>query len=98
MAVDGSWKVTMETPMGARTATAQLTSAGGSLTGTMSGDAGATEIFDGTVSGNSLAWKTKITQPMALTLEFAVSIDGDKMTGTVQLGMFGAAPLTGSRA
>jgi hypothetical protein len=98
MAVDGSWKITMETPMGARSATIQLAGVGGTLTGTMSGDAGATEIFDGTVSGNSLAWKAKITQPMALTLEFAVSVDGDKMTGTVQLGMFGAAPLSGSRA
>lgn len=98
MAVDGTWKIAMETPLGTRNATLALTSSGGRLTGTMSGEAGATEIEDGTVSGNMVSFKADITNPMPLTLEFSATIDGDKLAGTVKLGMYGNAPLSGTRA
>lgn len=98
MSVDGNWTITMETPMGERKASLSLASAGTKLTGKLSGDAGSTDIYDGTVNGNTVAWKTNITQPMELTLEFSASVDGDKMSGTVKLGMFGSAPLSGARA
>jgi hypothetical protein len=35
---------------------------------------------------------------MPLTLEFSVTVDGAGMSGSVKLGMFGDAPLTGKRA
>jgi len=98
MSVDGTWKIAMETPLGTRHASLQLAASGGTLTGTMSGEAGATEIEDGTVSGNQVAFKVDITNPMPLTLEFSAAIDGDKLTGTVKLGMYGDAPLSGTRA
>ncbi len=98
MSVDGNWTITMETPMGERKASLSLASAGTQLTGKLSGDAGSTDIYDGIVNGNSVAWKTNITQPMELTLEFSASVDGNKMSGTVKLGMFGNAPLSGARA
>jgi hypothetical protein len=98
MSVDGVWKVKMETPMGTREAVATLKAEGGTLTGTFGGDGGSTDIFDGTVSGNNVFWKAKIEQPMALTLEFSAAIDGDALAGSVKLGMFGNAPLSGVRA
>ncbi len=98
MAIDGNWKITMETPLGARTATLTLAAEGATLRGKMSGDGGATEITDGTIDGGRLSWKADITQPMALTLEFSASVEGDRMSGNVKLGMFGNAPLTGTRA
>jgi hypothetical protein len=39
-----------------------------------------------------------ITQPMPLTLDFSGTIDGDAMSGTVQLGMFGSSPFRATRA
>ena len=98
MAVDGNWKISMETPLGTREAQLALKSSGGALSGTMAGEAGSTDIYDGSVSGDSLAFKVDIAQPMPLTLEFSAAIDGDRMSGSVKLGMFGDAPLTGSRA
>lgn len=97
MSVDGTWTITMETPMGARKATLTLASAGGALNGTLSGEAGSTAIYDGTVSGNAVAWKTDISQPMELTLEFSATVTGDALSGSVKLGMFGNAPLSGVR-
>jgi hypothetical protein len=98
MAIDGSWKIAMETPMGTRNATLALATNGGALTGKMSGDAGSIDIYDATASGNKVSFKVDITQPMALTLDFNATIDGDKLSGSVILGMFGNASLSGSRA
>jgi hypothetical protein len=98
MAVDGTWKIVMETPMGTRNATLSLATSGGTLTGKMSGEAGTTDIADGAVSGNKVSFKVDITNPMPLTLEFSAAIDGDKLSGKVKLGMFGDAPLSGTRA
>jgi hypothetical protein len=97
MSANGAWNISMETPMGTRKASLNLAEEGSVLTGTMSGDAGATPIADGKVDGSKISWKTDITQPMPLTLEFLATVDGDKLSGTVKLGMFGNAPLTGSR-
>jgi hypothetical protein len=58
---------------------------------------GSIDIYDGTVSGNVLSWKANVTSPMALTLEFSATVEGDSMTGTVKLGMFGDAPMSGTR-
>jgi len=98
MSVDGTWNIAMETPMGTRNAKLTLTASGTTLTGTMSGEQGLTPIRDGAVDGNNVSWKTDITQPMALTLEFAATVSGDSISGTVKLGMFGDAPLSGTRA
>lgn len=99
MAVDGSWKIAMETPLGTREAALALTSSGGgALTGTMSGDAGAVDIYDGKVNGDTISFKVDVTQPMTLTLEFSAAVAGNTLSGTVKLGMFGDAPLSGTRA
>jgi hypothetical protein len=98
MAIDGTWSADMETPTGTHTVSLQLTSAGTTLTGTMSGADGSVEIFDGHVDGDTASWKADITKPMPLTLEFSVTVDDVAMSGRVKLGMFGDAALTGARA
>jgi hypothetical protein len=98
MAVDGTWNLTMETPMGERTSTFVAKAEGATLTGQQSAEGNATAIYDGTISGNDVAWKIDISHPMPMTLEFAGAVNGDKMTGSVKLGMFGTSSFTASRA
>jgi hypothetical protein len=98
MAVDGNWNLTMQTPMGERNATLSLKSAGGTLTGTQGADGNSTEIFDGTVNGDDVAWKVSITNPMPLTLNFIGKVSGDSMSGEASIGPMGSFPFTGSRA
>jgi hypothetical protein len=38
-----------------------------------------------------------LTNPVSVKLSFEVNVDGDKMTGSVKLGMFGKAALSGKR-
>jgi hypothetical protein len=98
MAVDGTWNLTMQTPMGERRATLVANSQGGTLTGKQSGDGGSTDLFEGTVSGNDVSWKISITNPMPLTLQFTGAVDGDKMSGKMSAGALGNWPFSGTRA
>ena len=98
MSADGSWKVSLSTPMGAQEMNLELTTDGDALKGSMSGPTGAMDITDGSVNGNELKWKAAIEQPMAMTLEFVATLDGDNLSGNAALGSFGSASFTGSRA
>jgi hypothetical protein len=98
MAVDGNWNLVMSTPMGERKASLSVKAAGGALTGTQGADGNSTEIFDGTVSGDNVAWKVSITNPMPLTLSFTGAVSGDSMSGEMGIGPMGSFPFTGSRA
>lgn len=98
MSADGTWKVAMKTPIGERKGTLSLTSAGASLTGTMTNEEGAsTAILDGKAAGNSVSFKVAIKNPMPLTLEFSGSVDGDKISGTVNASGVGNWPFSGTR-
>jgi hypothetical protein len=98
MAMDGDWKLVLETPMGPQEAELTVTTTSDTtFEGVMSGASGQ-QTFTGAIEGETLAWQTDITSPMPLTLEFNVTVDGDAMNGTVKLGMFGNAAVTGTRA
>jgi hypothetical protein len=97
MSVDGAWKTTINSPMGVQQGTLTIKSDGGAFTGSMAGAQGTQEI-SGKVDGNVLTWGTKLTQPFPIDLEFTVTVDGDKMTGSVKAGAFGTSPLSGERA
>jgi hypothetical protein len=98
MAVDGTWNITMSTPMGERNAPLTLNSAGGALTGTMAADGQSTEIFDGTANGDDVAWKVSITNPMPLTLAFTGKVSGDSISGEMGIGPMGSFPFKGTKA
>src|SRR3954462_5576102 len=98
MAVDGNWNLTMSTPMGRPEASLRVKSGGGTLTGAQGADGNSGEIFDGTVSGDDVAWKISITNPMPLTLAFTGKVSGDSMSGEMGIGPMGSFPFTASRA
>jgi hypothetical protein len=98
MAADGNWNLVISTPMGERRGTLSLKADGATLKGTQAAEGDTTEIFDGTVNGNTVSWKVAITNPMPLTLEFSGKVDGNALNGDVMLGSFGSSSFTGTRA
>lgn len=96
MSADGKWKITINSPMGARTVEATIVTAGDRFTGSVVSELG-DQAIEGTVDGGNLKWTFKVTSPMPMTLEFDVKVDGDALSGSVKLGMFGNAPLSGHR-
>ena len=98
MSADGTWKLTMQTPIGERKSTLALQSSGATLTGKMIADEGAsTDIYEGKIAGSDASWKADIKNPMPLTLAFTGKIDGDKISGTVSAGAIGSWPFNGHR-
>ena len=99
MSADGTWNITVQTPMGAQTSTVELASDGASLTGTQSGNGESGPIYDGSLDGDVATWKVDITRPLSMTVTFtATPCNGDSISGTAAAGMFPPSPFTGSRA
>jgi hypothetical protein len=91
MAVDGTYNITIKSPMGDRQATVVLKTDGAKLVGKER------LLYDGTVKGNEVAWKTDITSPMRLTLKFKGKVEGDAFTGTAS-ALLGSWSFSGTRA
>jgi hypothetical protein len=98
MAADGTWNLTLQTPMGVRTSTLTLSTAGGALTGSQEAEGSTQEISEASVNGNDVSWKVSITNPMPLTLTFNGTVDGNSLNGNADTGMFGSFPFEGTRA
>jgi hypothetical protein len=98
MSVDGTWQITVQTPMGPQASTIELVSDGNALTGTQSGNEGTTAIHDGSVNGDTATWKVDITKPMSLTVTFTATVEGDSISGTAKAGMFPKSTFAGARA
>lgn len=99
MAADGKWQLTINTPLGAQQSVLNISTSGASLSGTQSASSGDEKpIEEGKISGDQISWKASITKPMAMTLEFSATVQGDAMTGSVKLGMFGTQSFRGVRA
>lgn len=96
MSADGSWNVTLSTPMGPQSFQADLKTEGEILTGSMHSPLGAMDIA-GTAQGDMLTWSVDLDKPMPITVDFNVAVDGDTMRGSAKLGMFGSGDVTGSR-
>ena len=97
MGADGTWNMTMKTPMGEQAGTLTLSTDGGTLTGTMGCPQGTMELENGTVDGDNLAWTVNMTSPMPITIEVTATVDGDAISGEAKLGSFGTASFSGTR-
>jgi Cytochrome P450 len=91
------WELTLQTPMGPQVMHAQIARNEASFKGSISSSELAAQEINGKISGNSLTWTVSLTKPVSIKLGFDAKIDGDSMTGSVKLGMFGKAALTGKR-
>jgi hypothetical protein len=100
MAIDGTYNIQIDTPMGTQTATLTLKTDGNALSGSMSsGMVGTSEFSGGTVDGDNITWRMKIDTPMGeMDLEYKGKISGDDISGEVAIGSFGTSPFRGNRA
>jgi hypothetical protein len=96
--VDGTWNTVIATPMGQQSAVLALVTDGSTLTGTATQNGVPTDLVDGQVDGNDVTFSASVSMPFPLDLGFALSVDGDAISGTVTAGPFPPSPLTGTRA
>jgi cytochrome P450 len=92
-----TWKITLKTPMGPQEMTAQWVREGDAFTGKIESPMGSEPIADGKIAGATMSWTLSVKKPMPIKLKFEAQVQGDSMTGSATLGMFGKAELAGKR-
>ncbi len=85
--ITGSWEMTMTTPRGERKTDVSFVQDGEKLTVKTIGREGEEITGAGTVKGNDVEWTiTRNTPRGEMTSVYKGKLDGDKMSGTVQMG------------
>lgn len=98
MAVDGTYEITIDTPMGAQKASLTLKTDGDALSGKIDSSLGSQEFGGGSVSGEVITWQMEVDSPMGkMNLEYEAKVTGDDIAGEVKVGGFGSSPLKGKR-
>jgi hypothetical protein len=97
MSVEGVYDCVTESPMGEQKSVLTIKIDGENIVGSNEGAQGSMDLEDGKVDGNSLTWTMNMTVPMPMTLQASATVDGDKLSGSVNAGAFGDMPMTGTR-
>ena len=97
MSVDGTWELTIRTPIGKQQATLEITEHDGRLRGVARGDAETVELIDLQLNEGHLTWRQSITKPLRLNLRFDMAVDGDEMAGASKAGRLPSSKATARR-
>ena len=95
--IQGKWNITIKTPMGDRSGVLELKVDGKTLTGSLSDAEHHVLISDGSVVGNQLKWKAKISKPISMSFKFTATVDQDRISGDAR-ALLGSATFSGTRA
>jgi hypothetical protein len=95
---EGTYEVTVKSPIGQQISILELTATGGSLAGTQTPQAGeCVPVYDLTTDGDSISWTIDITSPISMTLKFEGILDGDSLRGKVKAGRMPRSPFWAAR-
>lgn len=97
MSFDGTYKVTVKTPLGKQKGTLTILTAGDVFSGSLETSSGTSNFSGGSISGNELRWQAETKTPMgAFEVAYTATIEGDQISGMAATPM-GSAPLEGVR-
>ena len=97
MSADGTWNITVETPMGAQSSTSSWSPTAPASPAPRAATARAGRSTTAPSTATASSWKVDITRPMALTVTFKGKVDGDRISGNASAGIFPPAPFDGAR-
>ena len=96
--VGGTWAMNMTSPQGPMDITMTITQSGTSFSGTMTSMMGTNDISEGQITGRTATWSMNLQfGGQSITLSYRGEVDGNRMTGTAELGSFGSATFTAER-
>ncbi len=96
--VAGTWDITVTSPQGENRASMTVTQSGAALEGTMATEMGTVQVTDGRITGERVTFSIAVPiSGQTTTIVFRGTVDGNRMTGTADLGAMGSATFTGER-
>lgn len=91
------WDCITKAPFGEQQSVFTIVRDGTSFTGSNVAPIGELPVIDGRVEGNVLTWKMPTDKPMKMTLVGKAIVNGDMLVGSITMGAFGKASVTGTR-
>jgi len=99
MSVDGTYKIELTTTLGPQSIELTLMTDGDSLSGTMDGYFGQQSFGGGTIKGNDISWSVELQSPVGeMRLDVKGTVNGDEISGQVQIGSFRPSAFKGTRS
>ncbi|HEV8149551.1 MAG TPA: amidohydrolase family protein [Gemmatimonadales bacterium] len=96
--IGGTWTMNLAAPQGPLDITMTLSQSGSSFSGTMTSMMGTQDISEGQVNGRTVTWTMTIQMGgQSITLNYRGEVDGNRMTGSAELGSLGNATFTAER-
>ena len=96
--VAGTWNMTMNSPQGVMEIVMRFTQSGSTFGGTLTSSFGEQQVDDGQINGRVLTWGSTIQfGGQSMTLSYRAEVDGNRMSGTAELGTLGSSPFTAER-
>jgi hypothetical protein len=97
MVLEGTWDVTIKTPIGSLAVVYEFMESVGALVGSAILKEETTLLQDLAIDGARVKWRQSVTKPMRLNLDFDVLVAGDRMTGHSRAGRLPRSSVTGVR-
>jgi hypothetical protein len=97
MSAEGTWNLSIRTPVGTIDAVVELRRQDGVLTGVARGAGEEVPLTRVVLDGDRLTWTQAVTRPLRLNLAFDVTVDGATLSGTSRAGRLPASRVTGER-
>jgi hypothetical protein len=95
--IDGTWQIEIATPMGTQRFTLDLHTDGTALSGTATNNAGSYSVDGGEADADSATFSVAVASPFPVALAFALTFDGDAVSGTSKAGPFPPSVVSGVR-
>ena len=97
MSFEGTWDLTIQSPMGAKTFRLEVRAEGAGLRGSAAAN-GESNPMDGLrEEGGRLRWSMRMPRPMNVVLDVEVALDGDALAGSAKAGRMPLPNVRGER-
>jgi hypothetical protein len=94
-ALDGTWDVTIKTPIGSLAVVYTFAESDGAPTGSATLKDETVPLWELAFDGHRAMWKQAVSKPMRLNLDFDVVVEGDRLTGHSRAGRLPRSAVTG---
>ncbi len=86
MSFDGTWDLTVQSPMGAKTFRLVVTTGEGGVQGTVAVGGETSPMVEPRVEDGHFRWSVRMPRPMNVMLDVDLTRDGDTLAGTAKAG------------
>ncbi len=97
MSFDGTWDLTVNSPMGAKAFRIAVTTGDGNVAATVTSDGLSTPLMDARLEGGHLRGSLRLPRPMNILLDLDLTCDGDALAGQAKAGHMVLPGITGAR-